>query len=305
MRCTITGANGFIGSALTTSLVQRGHTVAGWSRRSGFDLTATAPAADRDWIEQLRGSDAVIHVAAHVHAGGADSDLERERHRQINYRGTLRLATAALAAGVRHFVFLSTAKVFGEGENGPYGPQSPARPKDAYAQSKWQAEQELQQLTAATPMALTIVRPPLVYGPGVSANFARLSQLARLPIPLPLAAINNRRDMIGIDNLVDLIATCLDRPAAAGKVLLCSDGHPYSLGAVVANIRAAHGKPSHLFAVPANWVSTLGAAVLGRAAAQRLFGNFELDIAATCAALEWRPRWTMTATLQSQGRQPS
>jgi len=305
MQCTITGANGFIGSALTTSLVQRGHTVAGWGRRSGFDLTAAAPAADLSWIEQLRGSDAVIHLAAHVHAGAADSDLESERHRQINHQGTLRLATAALTAGVRHFVFLSTAKVFGEGENGPYGPQSPARPQGAYAQSKWQAEQDLQQLTAGTSMALTIIRPPLVYGPGVSANFARLAQLASLPIPLPLATIDNRRDMIGIDNLADLIATCLEQPAAFGKTFLCSDGQPYSLGEVVANIRAAHGKSSHLFALPANWINALAAAALGRAAAQRLFGNFELDIAATCAALEWRPRWTMTAILQSGGRHPS
>ncbi|HSB96322.1 MAG TPA: NAD-dependent epimerase/dehydratase family protein [Spongiibacteraceae bacterium] len=305
MQCAITGANGFIGSALTTSLVQRGHTVAGWSRSSGFDLTATSPAADRSWIEQLRGSDAVIHLAAHVHVGGADRSVESERHRQINHRGTLRLATAALAAGARHFIFLSTAKVFGEGENGPYGPQSPAQPQDAYSQSKWQAEQDLQQLVATTPMALTIIRPPLVYGPGVSANFARLSQLARLPIPLPLAAIKNRRDMIGIDNLVDLIATCLDRPAAFGKIFLCSDGHPYSIGEVVANIRAASDKPRHLFALPANWINALGTAVLGKAAAQRLFGNFELDIAATCAALEWRPQQTMTAILQSRGRHPS
>ena len=285
--------------------MKHGHTVAAWGRNSGFDLMQTSPAVDSAWIEQLRGTEVVIHLAAHVHAGNSASEIESERHRQVNCRGTLRLATAALAAGVRRFIFLSTAKVFGEGEGGPYDLQSPARPQDAYALSKWEAEQGLLQLTATTAMELVIVRPPLVYGPGVSANFARLIQLARLPIPLPLAAIDNRRDMIGIDNLVDLLALCIDRPAAAGKVLLCSDGRPYSLAEVVANIRAAEGRPSHLFALPASWINLIGTAVLGRAAARRLFGDFELDIAATCAVLEWRPRLGMTAILQpSERRSP-
>jgi UDP-N-acetyl-alpha-D-quinovosamine dehydrogenase len=297
------------------ALLRRGHLAVGWSRSTGFDLTDSQLDSNEknsvnegdsaeDWIQQLHGIDAVIHLAAHVHAGNNNSQIESERHRQINYLGTLRLAKAALTAGVRRFIFLSTAKVFGEGEDGPYSSLSPARPQDAYAQSKWEAEQGLRQLTDTTPMELVIIRPPLVYGPGVSANFARLIQLARLPLPLPLANIDNRRDMIGIDNLVDLVAACIDQPAAAGAVLLCSDGAPYSLGAVVENIRRAHGRPGNLFSLPAGWVSAVGGAVLGHAAARRLFGNFELDIAATCTTLGWRPQRDMTTILSSAGCRP-
>jgi UDP-glucose 4-epimerase len=296
--CAITGATGFIGRALTSKLAGSDHAITGWSSTSGwFDLADTSTDADFVWSRQLRGIDVLIHLAAHVHAGNDASQIEFERHRQINYLGTLRLAKAALAAGVRRFIFLSTAKVFGEGEDGPYSSLSQARPQDAYGQSKWEAEQGLRLLTDGTPMELVIIRPPLVYGPGVSANFARLIQLATLPLPLPLANIGNRRDMIGIDNLVDLIAVCIDSPAAAGQVLLCSDGAPYSLGDVIANIRRAQGKRANLFGLPAKWVSTASAAALGPAAARRLFGNFELDISATCAALEWRPQLDMATIL--------
>lgn len=298
MQCVVTGANGFIGRALAKLLAQRGHTLTLWTRSSGwFDLASPSQDNDQRWIEQLQHTDVVIHLAAHVHVIAGASAAEAEQHRQINCEGTLRLAKAAIATGVRRFIFLSSAKVFGEGEDGPYSSRSPARPQDAYSLSKWQAEQGLLQLAANTSMEVVIIRPPLVYGPEVGANFARLMELAQLPIPLPIAAIHNRRDMIGIDNLVDLIATCIDEPAAAGKVLLCSDGKPYSLADVVSIIRRAHGKPRHLFYLPPSWLNIAGKALLGGAATRRLFGNFELDISATRAALSWQPPLDMATIL--------
>lgn len=304
MHCTITGAGGFIGRNLAEPLIRRGHSVARWGRSSGwFDLSAPAHDADRHWIEQLRGTDVVVHLAGRAHVMRGDIEREGDLQQRINREGTARLAAAALAAGVRRFIFLSSAKVFGEGDDGPYSISSPARPQDAYASAKWQAEQALRELAANSPMEVVIIRPPLVYGPGVGGNFARLIQLARLPLPLPVAAINNRRDLIGIDNLADLIGTCIDHPNAANNTVLCSDGRPYSLAELLSHIRVAYGRPRRLFALPAPWVNALTSAVLGPAARQRLLGNFELDIDSTRQALAWTPPFDMPTMLDRLRRQ--
>lgn len=298
MRCTITGASGFIGRNLIAALRLRGHTATGWGRASGwFDLASPPPAAESLWAAQLQGTDAVIHLAGRAHVAGGSPDREAALHHRINFEGTVQLARAAQAAGVRRFIFVSTAKVLGEGADGPYSARSQASPQDAYSRSKWQAEQALHALAAGGTMEIAIVRPPLVYGPYVGANFARLVKLASLPLPLPLASIDNRRDLIGIDNLVDLLIVCADHPGARNATLLCSDGHPYSLGELVAQIRAALGRPRWLFPAPPALVGGLANAALGPAAAERLFGNFELDIAATRATLGWQPPLPMAAML--------
>jgi nucleoside-diphosphate-sugar epimerase len=298
LHCTITGAGGFIGRNLTSALTRRGHSSTGWGRASGwFDLAAPPIDADRAWIKQLQGTDVVIHLAGRAHVQEGASAAEAELHRRINFEGTVRLARAAQAAGVRRFIFISTAKVFGEGEGGPYTAQSPANPQDAYAQSKWQAEQALLELAGAGAMEVSIIRPPLVYGPGVGANFARLVRLASLPLPLPLASIDNRRDLVGIDNLVDLIGVCVDHPGARNATLLCSDGEPYSLADLITHIRAAQGQPRRLFPLPAGLIAALARAAMGPAAASRLLSDFQLDISATRAALGWRPPSTMPQML--------
>lgn len=298
MRCAITGASGFIGRNLAEALASRGHSTTGWSRASGwFDLAAPPQDAERIWAGQLQGVDVVIHLAGRAHVFGGSIEHEAELHRRINFEGTVRLARAAQAAGVRRFIFLSTAKVLGEGADGPYSADSPARPQDAYARSKWQAEQALRELSDAGGIEVTIIRPPLVYGPGVGGNFARLARLAELPLPLPLASIDNRRDLIGIGNLVDLIGRCLDHPGARNATLLCSDGQPYSLADLLTHIRAAHGRRRWLFPVPARCIRVLTRTVMGQAAAGRLLDDFELDIGATCAALAWQPPFTMPAML--------
>jgi nucleoside-diphosphate-sugar epimerase len=298
LHCTITGASGFIGRNLTGALARRGHSATGWSRASGwFDLAAPPQDAERIWARQLQGTDVVIHLAGRAHVRGGAIEHEAELHRRINFEGTIRLARAAQAAGVRRFIFLSTAKVLGEGPDGPYSAHSPARPQDAYARSKWQAEQALQELAAEGSIEITIIRPPLVYGPGVGANFARLVRLAGLPMPLPLASIDNRRDLIGVDNLADLIGVCIDHPGARNVALLCSDGQPYSLADLLTHIRAAQGRPRWLFPAPSRCIGMLARTILGRAAANRLLEDFEVDISATCTALAWRPPLAMPATL--------
>lgn len=298
MHCTITGAGGFIGRNLTEALTRRGIATTGWGRASGwFDLAAPPRDAEDIWARQLQATEVVVHLAGRAHVRGGTLEHETELHRRINFEGTVRLARAAQAAGVRRFIFLSSAKVLGEGGDGPYTANSRANPQDAYAHSKWQAEQALLDMAAGGAMDVTIIRPPLVYGPGVGANFERLVRLAGLPVPLPLAAIDNRRDLIGIDNLVDLIRVCLDHPGARNATLLCSDGQACSLADLLTHIRAALGRPRWLFSVPAPWIELPARALMGPAAASRLFDDFELDISATCEALGWRPPFSMPAML--------
>lgn len=298
----ITGAGGFIGRSIIPFLQHQGDCVACWpSAQTAFNLCNEG--AHADWIEKLRGIDVVVHLAAHVHQLTI-TPTNNSLAMRINRDGTLRLANAALAAGVKRFVFVSTAKVFGEGEHTPYHLNSAAAPHDEYASSKWEAEQGLLRLTKDTAMELVIIRPPLVYGADAGANFARLQQLARLPLPLPIQAIDNRRDMIGIDNLVDFIALCTRAPAAAGGTWLCSDGKAYSLAQVVTTLRRARGLPPLLFFAPASWVHACAKGILGAAAAQRLFGNFELDITATRAQLQWSPPHSMLAILRQTASDP-
>lgn len=301
--CVVTGAGGFVGGALLRRLNDAGIGASGWRRDAGgFDLSdagAGAAAPRPQWIERLRGVDTVIHCAGLAHQlGGAQA----QRYVTINRDGTLCLAHSAAAAAVRRFIFISTAKVFGEGGAGPYDASAPAQPRDDYARSKWAAEEGLRMLAASTGMELVIIRPPLVYGPAAGANFARLRAIAALPLPLPIANVRNRRDMIGIDNLVDLIVHCIDSAAAVNGIWPCSDGKPYSLADIVANIRLAAGRRPLLFPAPVAALEKATTYLLGAAAAGRLFGDFELDISHTRAHLGWNPPLAMNDILRGHTR---
>jgi nucleoside-diphosphate-sugar epimerase len=192
---------------------------------------------------------------------------------------------------VRRFIFLSSIKVHGEATapGSPLRPYDTCNPKDAYGLSKLEAESGLRRLTHATGMELVVIRPPLVYGPGVRANFAALMSWVRRGWPLPLAAVHNQRSLVGLDNLVDLIMTCLTHSAAAGQVLLVSDGEDVSTTQLLRRIGRAMGCPVRLFPVPCSWM-TLAAAMVGRrGVAQRLFGSLQVDASRTCDLLNWRP----------------
>lgn len=296
LRCVITGAGGFVGRALTPLLAAQGYQVVPWSRaEGGFDLDAPAPDL---WAERLVATDVVIHLAARVHnlrkhPGGGDD----EAYERTNHQGTVALAHAARAAGVKKFIFLSTAKVFGEGSAVPYRANSVPDPQDAYGRSKLAAEQALMRLATPGGMEVVVIRPPLVYGPGVRANFLWLQRLAALPLPLPLASLNNRRAMISVHNLADLIALCVLYPAGSGVVFLCSDDRPYTLPELVTELRAAQGRRPGLFAVPQKLLLGVVRLLLGDGAVARLFGNFELDTAATRQRLNWAPRHTLATTM--------
>ena len=292
-RCVITGATGFIGRTLIPHLRATGHEVTAWPRSDIFDLASTAiDAPPPEWLTQLRGVDVVVHLAGLAH----QRHSAPEDYFRVNRNGTLRLAAAAHAAGVKRFIFLSSAKVFGEGGDVIYSEATTPDPQDAYAQSKWQAEQLLVERFAPT-MELVILRPPLVYGRDAKANFANLIQLAKLPIPLPFGGIENRRAMIGLDNLVDLITLCLTHPDAAGKILLCADAELYSLPDIITAIRRALNRDPNLFRLPKPLLRVLEM-LLGSAAAARLFGDFQMDCGKTFAALNWTPPFSMEQILR-------
>jgi len=299
LHCLVTGATGFVGRALVPHLRAIGHEVTAWPRSGIFDLAGTpTDTTSTKWIAQLRGVDTVVHLAGLAHQQRGTQ--ARENYFRLNRDGTLRLAAAARAAGVKRFIFLSSVKVFGEGGAAIYNELSQPTPRDAYAESKWQAEQLLTERFAQT-MELVILRPPMVYGRAAKANFANLMRLAQLPIPLPFAGIDNRRALIGLDNLIDLIALCLTSPDAAGKTLLCADAKLYSLPDIITAIRHALNRDSHLFRLPKP-VLRVFEALLGSSASTRLFGDFQVDCSNTCAALGWTPPFSMEQILRCDAR---
>lgn len=298
MKVLITGANGFVGNALWRRLdAEPGIQAVGSVRSSAAagrhprwsavgELTAAT-----DWSALVAGVDVVVHTAARVHVlddAAADPLAEFQR---VNVQGTLRLARQASAAGVGRFVFVSSVKVNGESTPGgrPFTADDRPAPLDAYGVSKHEAESALRELASQTGMELVIVRPPLVYGPGVKANFAAMMRWLGRGMPLPLGAVDNRRSLVALDNLVDLLATCLRHPAAAGQTFLVSDGEDVSTTQLLRRMGAALGRPARLLPVPPSWLEW-GAARIGKGdVARRLCGSLQVDITKTRDLLGWRP----------------
>ncbi len=236
--------------------------------------------------------DVVFHLAARVHVMREPSSDPAALYRLANATGTLVLARAAARAGTRRFIFLSSVKVNGEStETGhPFTAADNPAPQDPYGISKLEAEQGLRQIAAETGMEVVIVRPPLVYGPGVKANFASLLRAVQRGLPLPLGAVTgNRRSLVALDNLVDLLMTCIDHPAAGNQTFLVSDGEDLSTTALIRRMGQAMGKPVRLVPVPSALLHA-GATVIGKGSvAQRLLGNLQVDIAHTRTTLGWTP----------------
>jgi nucleoside-diphosphate-sugar epimerase len=243
------------------------------------------------WANALAGVDVVFHAAARVHVMADSSADHLAEFRLVNVAGTLNLARQALASGVRRFVFVSSVKVNGE-ETLPgqaFTESDVPAPLDPYGQSKHEAELGLRQLAADTGMEVVIVRPPLVYGPGVKANFASLMRAVQRGWPLPLGAVHNQRSLVALDNLVDLIVTCLHHPAAANQTFLASDGQDLSTAELVRGMARAAGVPARLWPVPV-WALRGAASALGKGAAvQRLCGNLQVDISKARNLLGWVP----------------
>ena len=220
--------------------------------------------------------------------------------RNVNVDGTCALARQAAEAGVRRFIFISSIKVNGESTSLglPYRAEDTPAPLDFYGISKFEAEQCLSKVAAETGMEVVIIRPPLVYGPRVKGNFAGMIKLVEKRIPLPLGAIHNKRSIVGIDNLVDLIIRCIDHPAAANQVFLAGDGEDLSTTELLRAVGKAMGKPARLIPVPAGLLQ-FGATLLGKKAmAQRLLGSLQVDISKTCELLDWKPPYTVEEGLR-------
>jgi nucleoside-diphosphate-sugar epimerase len=305
----VTGGTGFVGNALLLALARTGQPTVAAIRRplsdssnlSGFKCAVVGEiTSETDWRRALEHVSVVIHCAARVHVMHDHSSDPLEGYRQVNLRGTLNLARQAAANGVRRFVFVSSIKVNGENTQAGYpffADDSPA-PSDAYAMSKLEAELGLRELSDLTGMEVVIVRPPLVYGPGVKANFASMMRWLARGVPLPLGRIYNARSLVALDNLVDLLVKCARHPAAAGQILLVSDGEDISTTELLHRTARAMGMRANLLPVPTSWLE-FGAAMIGkRAAAQRLCGSLQVDIEKTRRLLGWAPPLTLDQGLK-------
>ena len=297
MNILLTGATGFLGSWLVKILqakLDANLTATARSRAQisgantvevlGFDVNA-------DWSAALANQQVVIHAAARAHIMKDEVADPLAEYRRVNVDGTLNLARQAAEAGVKRFIFISSIKVNGEQTSSSQlfmADDAPA-PEDAYGISKWEAEQGLQLVGAETGMEVVIIRPPLVYGPGVKGNFANMIKMLKRGLPLPLGSINNKRSLVAVDNLVDLIVTCIDHPAAANQVFLAGDGQDLSTTELLRGVAKAMGKPSRLIPVPSSLLM-LGATLLGKKAmAQRLLGSLQVDISKARNLLGWEP----------------
>lgn len=256
--------------------------------------------ADTSWRQALDGVDAVVHAAARVHVMSETVGDPLAEFRRVNVAGTLNLARQAASMGVKRFVFLSSIKANGESTQigKPFCADDVAAPQDPYGISKLEAEQGLMELAAKTGMEVVVIRPPLVYGPGVKANFMRMMQWLQRGIPLPLGAIHNKRSLVALDNLVDLITTCLCHPAAANQVFLAGDGEDVSTTELLQRMGQALGKPTRLIPVPVSLLK-VGASLLRRPdMAQRLCGYLQVDISKALLLLGWNPPITLDEGLR-------
>lgn len=288
----VTGANGFVGTALCVELERRSMAFTGAVRKSAnpAQLAIGELSATTDWSQALAGCDAVIHLAARVHVMNDTSDDPLAAFRAVNVAASVHLARQAAQHGVKRFVFVSSVKVNGEATGTrPFTAFDAAAPQDPYGQSKLEAELALKEVALATGLELVIVRPPLVYGPGVRANFMRLMQLAKIGLPLPLGAIHNRRSMVALDNLVDLLILCCRHPAAPGQTFMVSDDHDVSIGELLRMLASGMGKRTWLMPVPAGLIQRCAALLGKKAVADRLLGSLQVDIGHTKSTLGWKP----------------
>ncbi|MDH0238981.1 UDP-glucose 4-epimerase family protein [Aeromonas caviae] len=303
-RVLVTGANGFVGCTLFKYLheVEQYH-VSGSVRTADTAqknlFTVGELSENTNWSEALEGQHVVIHVAARAHVMDEAIIDPLTEYRRVNVAGTSNLARQAANAGVKRFIFISSIKVNGESTaaDSPFQHIDKAMPEDLYGISKAEAEDGLWQIGKETGMEIVIIRPPLVYGPGVKANFASMMKWASKNLPLPLGAVCNSRSLVALDNLISLIVTCIDHPKAANQTFLVSDDRDVSTTQLLRMMAHAFGKKARLLPIPMSWIRGVASLLGKKAVADRLCGSLQVDITYTKETLGWKPPVTMEQQL--------
>ncbi len=304
----VTGATGLIGSAVVSLLNESGKVVAPVRR-----LTDRFPqGVQQVQIDDISGStdwrpifsshpvDVVVHAAARVHVMSDSSSDPIIEYRRVNTEGTIQIARQAAEAGVKRFIFISSIKVNGEfsEEGKPFQPDDAFIPSDPYALSKYEAEQELLKMAATGELEIVIIRPPLVYGPGVKANFRALIRLVRRGVPLPFGSVHNKRSLVALENLVDFIRHCVVHPDCANQIFLISDGIDVSTTELIRKMARAMNRPPRLLPVPV-WLLKVALTLLGKSeVATRLFGSLQVDSTKARRLAGWEPVISMDEQLK-------
>ncbi len=297
MKVLVTGATGFVGRTLLTMLPRGDVRAAIRSSAPSLNgvLTVVVGEIDgtTDWNDALRGIDCVVHLAARVHVMNPGDD-EVRLFRETNVEGTRRLALSAIQSGVKRFIYLSSIKVNGEATfDAPFTPHDAPHPSDPYGRSKFEAEQLLLLLAKESGMEVIVIRPPLVYGPGVKANFLQLLSLVRKGVPMPFGAVRNVRSLVSVWNLCDLIRHSIDVPLGASRIFLVSDGEDVSSAELIRCIAHAMRRPARLLQVSAVLLKVLGILTRRSAQVSRLVGSLQVDISETKKSLHWQPPLTL------------
>jgi len=303
LQILVTGANGFVGTALCKRLLANNIEVRAATRSAlpmplaeFLKVFAVGDLGQNlDWTPALTGIDAVIHLAARVHVMNDHATDPLSEFLQVNVGATLHLARQAVAAGVKRFIYLSSIKVNGEFTSmvKPFRETDLPNPQGSYAVSKLRAEEALRTLAAETGMEVVIIRPPLIYGPGVKANFAKLLKSVDKGIPLPLGAVENKRSLIFVDNLCDALLRCATHPVAAGHTYLVSDGNDMSTAQLVEAMALALNRPVRLLHVPVRLIRTAAKAVGRGTVVDRLTQSLVVDSSNISKDLEWCPPYTV------------
>lgn len=303
----VTGASGFVGKSLCAELHKLQLSIVGVVRflEDGADeinlIGVKSINLDTSWSSALSDVNVIVHLAARVHVMDDIATNSLLEYRKVNVDGTLNLARQAAATGVKRFIFMSSIKVNGEYTNvdKPFTEIDTPNPQDAYGVSKLEAEQGLMLIAQQTGMEVVIIRPPLVYGAGVKANFASMMRMVKLRIPLPLGAIHNKRSFVYIDNLVSIILKCIDHPAAPNQVFLVSDGSDLSTTELLRGCASALGVKSRLMPISQKLIEVFATLVGKENVAQRLCGNLQVDITKARTLLDWTPPITVEDGLKA------
>lgn len=302
----LTGSTGFVGSALLAELKRLPDfrvvsAVRSDASNSSDDVVVVGNIdGTTDYSSALSGVNVVVHAAARAHIMHDEVVNPLEEYRKVNVEGTLNLAKQAAAAGVKRFVYISSIKVNGESTTGLSASTEvdSTRPEDPYGVSKYEAEVGLRLLAKETGLEVVIIRPPLVYGPGVKANFLSLLKLSATGLPLPFGSVNNKRSMVYVGNLVDLIVRCINHPSAANETFLVSDGDDVSLRSLLTMMRSAMGRSARLVPVPVGLFKLAGALTGRRGVVDRLVGDLQVDSTKARKLLEWEPPFTVSQGIE-------